>query len=183
MEETWFALAAGATLVVMDDETTRLGPDLIPWLRRERITMFCPPPTLLRATGSDDPEHDLPDLRLVHVGGEALPRDVAERWAPGRILVNDYGPTECTVTALRGRIRPGLPVTIGRPVAGMQAWVLNDALQEVPDGQQGELCLGGIALARGYMNSAELTAHKFPAHPRLGRIYRTGDLVHQDSRW
>src|SRR5262245_16685027 len=51
IEETWFALAAGATLVVMDQETTRLGPDLVSWLRRERITMFCPAPTLLRSTG------------------------------------------------------------------------------------------------------------------------------------
>jgi non-ribosomal peptide synthetase component F len=55
IEETWFALAVGATLVVMDDETVRLGPDLPAWLRRERITMFCPPPTMLRATGSSDP--------------------------------------------------------------------------------------------------------------------------------
>lgn len=181
VEETWFALAAGATLVVMDDETTRLGPDLIPWLRRERVTMFCPPPTLLRATGSNHPEAELPDLRLVHVGGEALPRDVADRWAPGRALVNDYGPTECTVTALRGRIKPDSPITIGRPVPGMHAWVLDANLDEVPHGEQGELCLAGIALARGYMNSPELTARKFPMHPRLGRIYCTGDLVHRDA--
>ena len=93
VEETWFALAAGATLVVMDDETTRLGPDLIAWLRRERLTMFAPSPTLLRATGCENPQRELPNLRLIHVGGEALPRDVADRWAPGRMLINDYGPT------------------------------------------------------------------------------------------
>jgi non-ribosomal peptide synthetase-like protein len=181
VEETWFALAAGATLVVMDDETTRLGPDLIAWLRGERITMFCPSPTLLRTTGCDQPQRELPNLRLVHVGGEALPQDVADSWAPGRCLVNDYGPTECTVTALRGRIELGEPITIGRPVPGMQAWVLNDALEEVEDGEQGELCLGGLGLARGYHNEPELSARKFPVHPRLGRIYRTGDLVHQDA--
>jgi non-ribosomal peptide synthetase-like protein len=181
VEETWFALAAGATLVVMDDETTRLGPDLISWLRDERITMFCPSPTLLRTTGCDHPHRELPDLRLIHVGGEALPKDVADRWAPGRCLVNDYGPTECTVTALRGRIELGDPISIGRPVPGMQAWVLNNALGEVEDGEQGELCLGGIGLARGYHNEPELTARKFPVLPRLGRIYRTGDLVHQGA--
>src|SRR5205823_10305788 len=162
VEEAWFALAAGATLVVMDDETTRLGPDLVAWLRRERVTMFCPPPTLLRTTGCDDPERELPDLRLLHVGGEALTPDVAERWAPGRCLINDYGPTECTVTALRGRIEPGEAITIGRPVPGMQAWVLDAELQETPDGEQGELCLGGAALARGYLHEPELTLRKFP---------------------
>jgi non-ribosomal peptide synthetase-like protein len=180
VEETWFALAAGATLVLMDDETTRLGPDLVPWLHRERVTMFCPPPTLLRTTGCDSPERELPDLRLIHVGGEALPADVAERWSLGRCLVNDYGPTETTVTALRGRIMPGDAVTIGQPVPGMRAWVLDEALQEVADGEQGELCLGGVGLARGYRNQPELTAQKFPEHPHLGRIYRTGDLVHRD---
>src|SRR5438093_5653073 len=69
VEETWFALAAGATLVVMDDDTTRLGPDLVPWLRRERVSVFCPPPTLLRTTGCADPGRELPDLRLLYVGG------------------------------------------------------------------------------------------------------------------
>src|SRR5262249_2655818 len=158
----WFALAAGATLVVMDDTTTRLGPDLVPWLRRERITLFCPPPTLLRATGCDHPDLELPELRRIHVGGEALPTDVAERWARDRCLVNDYGPTECTVTALRGRIRAGEPITIGRPVPGLQAWVLDETLQEVTDGTPGELCLGGVGLARGYRGQPELTARKFP---------------------
>jgi non-ribosomal peptide synthetase-like protein len=179
VEETWFALAAGATLVVMDDETTRLGPDLVDWLRRERVTLFAPSPTLLRAMGCEHPDRELPALRLIHVGGEALPSDVADRWSKGRRLINDYGPTETTVTALRGRIVPGEPVTIGKPVPGMKAWVLDEHLQEVADGEQGELCLGGVALARGYMGDPAMTGRKFPAHPRLGRIYRTGDLVHR----
>jgi non-ribosomal peptide synthetase-like protein len=179
VEETWFALACGATLVVMDDAAARLGPDLVPWLRLERVTMLCPSPTLLRSTGCECPAEDLPDLRLVHVGGEALPADVAERWARGLRLVNDYGPTECTVTALRGQIESNGPISIGRPVPGLRAWVLNEALEEVPDGQQGELCLAGVGLARGYRNEPELTARKFPHHPRLGRLYRTGDLVHK----
>ncbi len=180
IEEIWLAFAAGATVVVMDDETTRLGPDLVPWLRRERITVFCPPPTMLRTTGCDDPETALPDLSLLYVGGEALPPDVADRWARGRRLVNGYGPTECSVTSIRDTIREGEPVTIGRPVRGLQAWVLNESLDEVPDGRQGELCLGGAGLARGYRNRPDLTAEKFPEHPRLGRIYRTGDLAHRD---
>jgi len=62
VEEIWFAFAAGATLVVMDDDTTRLGPDLVPWLRHERITVFCPPPTLLRTTGCEHPAAALPNL-------------------------------------------------------------------------------------------------------------------------
>jgi non-ribosomal peptide synthetase-like protein len=177
VEEIWLALAAGATLVLLDDATVRLGPDLAPWLQRERITVLCPPPTLLRAMGCADPVAALPHLKLVYVGGEALTADVAARWAPGRRLENSYGPTECTVTSMRITINGGDDLPIGRPVPGATAWVLNDALEEVPDGEAGELCHGGIGLARGYHQRPELTAAKFPIHPRLGRIYRTGDLV------
>ncbi len=181
IEETWLALAAGATLVVVDDTAARLGPDLPAWLRRERISVLCPTPTMLRSMGHIDADANLPDLRLVYVGGEALPSDVAEQWAPGGCLVNGYGPTECAVTSVRGKIEPGEVITIGQPVPGVKAWVLNDALEVVADGQRGELCLGGVALARGYLNDPALTARKFPHHPELGRIYRTGDLVHCDA--
>ena len=181
LEETWLAWASGATLVVMDDQAVRLGPDLVPWLRSERITVLCPPPTLLRTTGCENPAGALPDLRLLYVGGEALPQDVVDRWATGCRLVNGYGPTECAVTSMRTDIRLGEPITIGYPVPGFSAWVLDEALNEVPRGQRGELCLGGIGLARGYRNRPELTAEKFPTHPALGRIYRTGDLVSLDE--
>ncbi len=182
VEETWLALSTGATLVVMDDETNRLGPDLIPWLRRERISVLCPPPTLLRATGCEDPQKELPDLSLLYVGGEALPQDLADRWGTPRIrLVNGYGPTECAVTALRGDMRRGEAVNIGKPVPGLSAHVLNAELEPIPDGAWGELCIGGTGLARGYWKRPDLNAEKFPAHCVFGRIYRTGDLVHRDS--
>ncbi|MBL7223545.1 MAG: AMP-binding protein [Candidatus Brocadiae bacterium] len=84
--------------------------------------------------------------------------------------------------SVRGEIRPGEEVSIGRPVPGMYAWVLDESLQEVPDGTSGELCIGGVGLARGYHRSPVLTDEKFPVHPELGRIYRTGDLVRRDHR-
>jgi non-ribosomal peptide synthetase-like protein len=180
IEEIWFAFASGATLVVADEDTTRLGPDLIDWLRRERITLFCPPPTLLRTTGCEHPEIEIPDLKFVYVGGEALPLDVAEKWVRGRRLENGYGPTECTITAMHETVVEGEQISIGRPVRNLKAWVLDESLKAVPDGERGELCLGGIGLARGYNNRPELTAEKFPTHPEFGRIYRTGDLVHRD---
>jgi non-ribosomal peptide synthetase-like protein len=179
VEEIWLAFAAGATLVVVDDDTVRLGPDLVPWLRRERITVFCPPPTLLRAMACEDPQAELPELGFIYTGGEPLPQDLADRWSKGKRLVNGYGPTECAVTATRTYIYPGEPVTIGHPIPGLQAWVLDGSLEEVAEGQWGELCLGGIGLARGYRNRPEQTAGKFVSHPRFGRIYRTGDLVHR----
>jgi len=181
VEEEWLAFAAGATAVVMDGEASRLGPDLPTWLREERITVLCPTPTLLRSTGCDDPESQLPQLRLVYAGGEALPPDLADRWAAGRRLVNGYGPTECTVTSLRGEVRRGEPVTIGQALRGHSACVLDSRLDDVADGEPGELCIGGVGLARGYLGQPGLTSEQFPIHPRVGRIYRTGDLVRRDA--
>jgi non-ribosomal peptide synthetase-like protein len=181
IEETWLALASGATLVVADDATVRLGPDLVTWLARERITAFCPPPTLLRATGCADPATALPHLRLLYVGGEALPLDVAERWGRGRTLVNGYGPTETTVTVVRETVQPGAPIAIGRPIAGVTASVLDADGVEAPPGEPGELCIGGAAVGRGYRGLPALTAERFPTHPTLGRIYRTGDRAIRDA--
>jgi non-ribosomal peptide synthetase-like protein len=177
VDEMWQAFATGATLVVLDDDIARSGPDLVPWLERERLTMICPPPTLLRATGVRDADRLLPGLRCVYVGGEALTDDVVAVWARGRRLVNGYGPTECAVVATRAEILPGRRVSIGHAVPNDTAVILDERLEEVPVGEVGELCIGGIGLARGYWKRPELTAEKFPTHPRLGRIYRTGDLA------
>jgi non-ribosomal peptide synthetase-like protein len=181
VEEIWMSFSSGSTLVVMDDETTRLGPDLIEWLRSESITIFSPPPTLLRTTGCVNPKKELPALRRVHVGGEPLPHDLAHRWSEGICLLNDYGPTECSVVSLRAVIRPGDPINIGGPLPGLGAWILDEQMEEVGEGETGELVLNGPGLARGYMNDPALTAEKFHQHPRFGRVFRTGDLAHRDG--
>jgi len=86
VEEIWLAWAKGANLVVIDDERVRSGPDFLPFLRAEKITVWCPAPTMLRMACCDDPARELPDVRLIYVGGEELTPDVADRWAPGRRL-------------------------------------------------------------------------------------------------
>lgn len=182
VEEVWLAWGSGATLVVVDDERVRSGPDLLPWLRSEGITVWCPAPTLLRMTGCEEPWRELPDVRLLYVGGEELTPDVAERWAPGRRLENGYGPTECTVTVVRTPVRAGEPVAIGTPVRGNRAYVVDASLEEVPDGETGELVIAGSSVARGYLGRPDLTAERFLDHPVFGRIYRTGDLARRDAR-
>ncbi|MFN3242629.1 MAG: amino acid adenylation domain-containing protein [Planctomycetota bacterium] len=182
VEEIWLALAAGAALVVMDDVTVRSGPDLVAWLRRERVTILCPPPTLLRTMACRSPRDELPELRMCYVGGESLSDDLAEVWGGALRLENGYGPTECTVTVVRGQVLPGEPVTIGAPVPPHVAHVLDEQLQPVPPGWPGELCIAGPGLARGYLGLDELTEQRFPTLPGIGRVYRTGDLVTVDQR-
>lgn len=177
VEEMWLAWGTGAALVMVDDERVRSGPDFLPWMRAEGITVWCPAPTMLRMTCSDDPVRDLPGVRLVYVGGEELPPDISELWSRGRWLENGYGPTECTVTCVRTRMWPGEPVTIGKPLDGIRAHILDPSLHELPHGQVGELCIGGEGLARGYLGRPDLTRERFIQHPTLGRLYRSGDLA------
>jgi non-ribosomal peptide synthetase component F len=88
IEETYLAFAFGGTLVVGRDEVIRLGPDLGDWLAREEISVFCPPPTLLRTIGGLEVSRRLSALKLLYVGGEAIPSDVVKAWADGRRLEN-----------------------------------------------------------------------------------------------
>ncbi len=116
-------------------------------------------------------------------GGEALPRDLADRLLPrGRRLWNLYGPTEATVWCAAEGVEPGAgPVPIGRPLPNQAMYVLDGRLQLVPPGVVGELYVGGAGLARGYLGRPSLTAERFLPNPygpaAGGRIYRTGDLA------
>jgi amino acid adenylation domain-containing protein len=123
-------------------------------------------------------------LRVVGVGGEAVPQSLWERLRalPGTAAYNLYGPTESTVDALVGRFADAARPVVGRPVHGSSAYVLDTGLQPVPEGVPGELYLAGAGLARGYLGQTARTAERFVANPfgpAGSRMYRTGDLV----RW
>ncbi|MBI5397076.1 MAG: amino acid adenylation domain-containing protein, partial [Verrucomicrobia bacterium] len=181
VEEIWLAFNAGATLVVGTREMVQSGPELSRVLTEAGVTVFSTVPTLLAMQ-----EEDIPTVRLLIMGGEACPQDLANRWCkPGRRMVNTYGPTEATVIATWGDLQPGRRVTIGKPAPNYRCYILNEQLQPVPVGVPGELCIGGVGVARGYVGQPELTAEKFVPNPferdgdNAPRLYRTGDLV----RW
>jgi novobiocin biosynthesis protein NovH len=167
---------AGATLVVPGADTLA-GDPLAKALRDGRVSHAVLPPAAV-ATVSPDA---VPDLRVLVVAGEACPAGLVERWAPGRRLVNAYGPTESTVCAtMTGPLTPTDEVTIGRPIPGVAVHVLDDELLPVAIGEIGELYLSGAGLACGYLNRPDLTAQLFVANPFGAdgeRMYRTGDLA------
>ncbi len=176
VEEVWLAFFAGATLVVGTREMVHSGPMLSRLLTEAGVTVFSTVPTQLVMM-----TEDVPGVRLLIVGGEACPADLVTRWArAGRRMVNTYGPTEATVIATYGDLTPGQPVTIGRPVPNYFIAILDEQQRATPPGQEGELCIGGLGLARGYVGRPELTREKFIANP-LGSepplLYRTGDLA------
>ncbi|MEU8827139.1 non-ribosomal peptide synthase/polyketide synthase [Streptomyces sp. NPDC048636] len=175
------ALTSGATLVVAD-EGPLLGDRLAEVLERQRITHALIPPAALATV----PETGLPELRTLIVGGDACDAALVDRWAPGRRMINSYGPTEATVVSTWSE-----PLTagsaappIGRPIPGSRAYVLDESLRPVPVGVAGELYVAGPGLARGYLGRAGLTAARFtadPFGPAGGRMYRTGDVVRWDA--
>lgn len=172
IEEIWPTWAAGATLVAGPSGAARLGAELADFLEQKGITVLYCVPTLLATI-----PRDLPRLRAIMVGGEACPAQLVQRWArPGRRMLNTYGPTEATVTATWCELRPGRPVTIGRPLPTYSVVLLDENRAPVPHGQVGEICIGGPGVALGYVGRPELTADRFIAHPGHGRLYRTGDL-------
>ncbi|MFD0838849.1 non-ribosomal peptide synthetase [Williamsia serinedens] len=120
-------------------------------------------------------------VRLMGVGGEAVPRRLAAQWSPGRQLVNLYGPTETTVVVTTDLDMDDGPVDVGHAVAGSEAVVLDSRLRPVADHTVGELYIRGASLARGYLGRPDLTAERFVADPATPgtRMYRTGDLVHR----
>ncbi|MFS8479983.1 MAG: amino acid adenylation domain-containing protein [Micromonosporaceae bacterium] len=175
IEEIWPTWSVGATLVAGPNDSRRLGAELADFLEETGVTVFYCVPTLLATI-----PRDLPRIRNLLVGGEACPGQLVERWSrPGRRILNTYGPTEATVTATWCELRPGRPVTIGRPLPTYSIVLLDEERNLVPDGEVGEICIGGPGVARGYVGRPDLTADRFIEHalaPPGCRLYRTGDL-------
>lgn len=128
------------------------------------------------------PYRRLPTLKAVGFGGEACPAALVERWAGEFRLINMYGPTEATVTALTCELAVGARPSIGQPIDGMQALILDEQGQPCPPGVPGELCLAGLGLARGYLNQPQRTTQAFRMHRLAGRevrLYHSGDRARQ----
>jgi len=179
VEELWMAFSNGASLVVAPPDVVRIPDEVARLIRENGITVISLVPTFLSILDTD-----LPTVRIVISGGEPCPPEVVRRWSgPGRRIFNTYGPTETTVDATWVECSVDRPVTIGQPLPGYEAYVLDENLQPVPRGEAGELCIGGVAVARGYLNRPDLTNDRFVVNPFKeanggpSRMYRSGDLV------
>jgi len=180
--ELWPYLAAGAS-VHLPEEFLRYQPEALRnWLVDQRISISFMP-TLLgeRLIALSWPAATA--LRVLLTGADVL-HHYPSPTLPFT-LVNNYGPTECTVVATSAPVpvekRPDLLPPIGWPIDNTQIYILDEQLQQVAVGTVGELYIGGASVARGYRNNSELTAEKFIADPFSAspdaRLYRTGDLA------
>ena len=178
------SLTAGATVIMASSEERSDHKRLIRLLTTQKVSYAVLPRAIANALS----RQDLVPMRTLILGGEAYPKELVARFAPGRRIFNAYGPTETTVSAtLYGPIDSladiqGESVPIGRPIANTRIHLLDAQLRPVLIGVWGELYIAGAGLARGYVGRSDLTAERFIACPFGSsgtRMYRSGDL----ARW
>ena len=177
--EIWGALLRGGRLVVVPESVAGSPQDLHALLVAEQVSVLTQTPSAVGMLSAEG----LGPVALV-VAGEACAAELVDRWAPGRVMINAYGPTETTMcVAISAPLTAGSGAPpIGSPVAGAALFVLDGWLRAVPAGVVGELYVAGAGVGVGYWRRAGLTASRFVPCPYGGpgaRMYRTGDLV----RW
>jgi len=190
------SLCSGGCLHLLSSERVADAPALADYFQRYPIDCLKIVPSHLAALLASSPSQSILPRQLLILGGEAASWQLIQQiqqQAPECQILNHYGPTEATVGTLTYRIQKGQvgygseTVPLGRPLANTQVYVLDEQLQPLPLGVQGELYIGGAGLARGYLNRPEQTAERFIANPFLEkpfiasesetRLYKTGDLV------
>ncbi|WP_082973810.1 non-ribosomal peptide synthetase, partial [Mycobacterium sp. E1386] len=176
--EIFGSLLHGGRLVIVPDNVVRSPEELHAMLVRERVSVLSHTPSAVAALSPQG----LESVATLVMGGEACPPEVVDRWAPGRVMVNQYGPTETTMyAAMTAPLTAGTGAPpIGSPVPGAALFVLDKWMRPVPIGVVGELYVAGRGVACGYLGRSGLTASRFVACPFGGsgaRMYRTGDLA------
>lgn len=179
--EIFSTLLNGATLIMISKEVIHHSRKFVTYLKQQEVTLVTLPPSFLSTFDLDE----LKFLRVINTAGEAaIPKDA--KYLSGSVkYINSYGPTECSVhvsayeVPTDCQINGSLP--IGRPMQNFEVLILDPKMKLVPVGVEGELCVAGIGLSKGYLNEDQLTEEKFVPHPfdPEKMIYRTGDI----ARW
>jgi non-ribosomal peptide synthetase-like protein len=180
VEELWWPWFRGAAVVPNTKEEESDPEMMLKMLLDKQITAVSLSPPLLSMLppGSSD---KLPAIRIILVGSEAVPAVIMNTWAPNRKLFNSYGPTECTVACICGRLLSGMPsVPLGEAMPGFDIYILREDRTPVNVDEPGEGYVGGPMVGRGYLNLPEKTAAAF-VNVNGERLYRTGDLLNVDA--
>jgi amino acid adenylation domain-containing protein len=178
--ELYLPLVTGASVVIASTEDAADPVALIRLIRSHQITMLQATPATWTMLTAHPAWHDTQPLKIL-CGGEALSLRLAQQLlAHSQCVWNMYGPTEATVWVSASQIEHDIQqIGLAPPLANTTFYILDEARAIVPIGVAGELYIGGVQLARGYLHQPELTAERFVEHPTFGRLYKTGDLC----RW
>ena len=180
VQQIWTALIAGATLVLIDQETILDIEAFEKYLIKNEISFIDGTPSLIENISIAN----VPSLRLIISGGEECKPSLAKRLAERARFINEYGPTECTITTTQFEVLPetqiGTSLSIGKPIANKQIYILDEYMNLVPVGVRGEMYIGGAGISKGYINREDLNKERFLPNPfGEGTVYKTGDV----ARW
>jgi amino acid adenylation domain-containing protein len=183
VSELFTALCQGASLHIAPQSTMLAGRALTDFIKREAISHVTLPPAVLAALPEGS---DLAPVETLILAGEAVSGALVKRWGPHHRIINGYGPTENTVCATMHHCTVAdedQNPPIGKPIANVRLYILDQHLRPAPIGVSGEIFIAGAGVARGYLNRSDLTNERFLIDPFAGndrhRMYRTGDL----GRW
>lgn len=174
--EIVMALGNGAALYIVDKQKV-IGNALSSYIKNNSITHICVTPSVLALTSPKG----LDELETVIVAGEACPEELIDIWGRDHKFFNAYGPTEATIWTTTKRCLPGEKVTIGKPVTNTEVYVLDEWMNPVGIGREGELYIGGIGLSKGYLGREDLNKEKFVtkrfSNGYETKLYASGDVV------
>ncbi|NOY22780.1 MAG: amino acid adenylation domain-containing protein [Acidobacteria bacterium] len=178
-EHLFRVLCSGAVLCLTDVQKNLNEVDIRSLLKAQNITCCAFPASLLETLD----EKEFPAMKVLSSGADKCSLALVRKWGEGRRFFNSYGPTEATVLSTISQLDVGeTEPHIGKPIANVQAYVLDKYGMPLPAGVAGELYIGGEGVARGYLNQPELTESCFVPNPfdlsGESRLYRTGDIVY-----
>jgi len=178
LSEIFMALLKGAALVLISKDTINDPEEFVNYLETNQVSVVTFPPVYLNALN----KHPLPTVKTIITAGEPAVTSDVNFYGKHKTYFNAYGPTESSVCTTYYKADPKITyqeaVPIGKPITNLSVFILNEALNPVPVGVSGEICISGRGLARGYLNRPELTNEKFVKNPFLpgALLYQTGDL-------
>ncbi|WP_407306459.1 amino acid adenylation domain-containing protein [Desulfosporosinus sp. SB140] len=182
--ETLLPLAKGLKVVIANEDEQRIPRKLFNLINCHKVNIIQVTPTRMLSILKDtNGIHSFKNLSKILIGGERFPEPLLDRikHLTSAEVYNLYGPTETTVWSTVQKLKDANKISIGKPIANTQIYILDSNLKLLPVGVAGEIYIGGDGLARGYLNNHEMTRKKFIVNPYSAdaKIYKTGDL----GRW
>ncbi|MBR8842985.1 non-ribosomal peptide synthetase, partial [Pseudoalteromonas sp. JC3] len=179
--EWMWGLTNGGSLCICSEADKYHPQQMADYLVDQGITHALITPAYLQHL----PCHQNYHFRALLVGGEACSTALAQQWSKHYPMYNAYGPSEATICATVAKLHPDTSVTIGTAIDNVTTYILDDQQQLLPEGAVGELYIGGVGVAQGYIKRPELDAERFVSNPFVTneheKLYRTGDLVRQSD--
>lgn len=181
--EALLPLTKGLTVVMADEDKQKNPKLLADFIRHNHIDMLQTTPSMMQLLVNHNKQQFecLRNVKEIMIGGEAFPQSLLDhmRRKTSAKIYNLYGPTETTIWSTVSDVTGKNKMDIGKPILNTHIYIMDESNHFVPEGEEGELCIGGIGLARGYLHRPELTTERFVPNPMIPgeRMYRTGDRV------